>query len=91
MKLKQLLKITKTCCNATEQIIHDIPDAVKVWSAGVVSWVLMVLDFPSINEYLGPIVTLVKYGTAVVLLIYMIMKAIEQGVKLYKLWKERRL
>jgi len=90
MKLKPLIKLFKTFCNATEQLINDIPDAIKVSSAGAVSWVLMVLDFPSINEFLAPIITLVKYGTAIVLLIYMVMKTIEQGIKLYKQWKERK-
>ena len=90
MKLKPLIKLFKTCCNATEKIINDIPDAIKVWSAGVVSWVLMILDFPSINEFLAPIITLVKYGTAIVLLIYMVMKTIEQGIKLYEEWKNRK-
>lgn len=84
------MKLFKTCCNATEQLINDIPDAIKVSSAGAVSWVLMVLDFPSINDFLAPIITLVKYGTAIVLLLYMIMKTIEQGVKLHKLWTGKK-
>ena len=68
------------------EFIHSVPDAIKVSAAGATAYILAIIDvhLPDVINYLEPIIILVKYGTAILLLLYMTIKTYNEFQKATK-------